>query len=43
MNLQEMLLSRAYELLNDWSETESDDTLEELYVIVNALKEIGYL
>lgn len=43
MNEQELLLSRAYELLSEWSEEgESDETLEQLYHVVEELKQIGY-
>ena len=43
MNEQELLLSRAYELLSEWSEEgESEETLEQLYQTVEELKRIGY-
>ena len=43
MNEQELLLSRAYELLSEWSEEgESEETLEQLYRTVEELKRIGY-
>ena len=44
MNEQEMLLARAYELLQEWSECgESDAVLEELYRTVEELKNKGYI
>ena len=43
MNNQELLLSRAYELLSEWCEEgESEETLEQLYQTVEELKRIGY-
>ena len=44
MNEQELLLSRAYELLSEWSEEgESEETLEQLYQTVEELKNKGYM
>lgn len=44
MNEQELLLTKAYELLSEWSEEgESDIVLEELYRTVEELKRIGYI
>ena len=43
MNEQELLLSRAYELLSEWCEEgESEEVLEQLYQTVEELKQIGY-
>ena len=43
MNNQELLLSRAYELLSEWCEEgESEETLAQLYQVVQELKQIGY-
>ena len=43
MNKQEELLSKAYELLSEWCEEgESEETLEQLYHVVEELKQIGY-
>ena len=43
MNEQELLLSKAYELLSEWCEEgESEETLEQLYQTVEELKRIGY-
>ena len=44
MNEQELLLSRAYELLSEWCEEgESEETLEQLYHVVEELKNKGYM